>query len=251
MLARLSILATALALLAPAAHAGLIVAASTTTPTAAPGAVLTAVDLTGLGAPSQTTITTAAYKVVFGSVAADQGVVQGAAAGSHAIPVAGVSGGVAQYLVGNLGSALTTDPAKSGNYLSTGGIGSTITITFNTPQTAIALLWGSIDVLNNVVFFNNTVSEFGADNLTGAMVQAAASGFAGNGFQGPGGSAYVTVNRDTTFKSIQFTSGVVSFEFAGVTGSDKAYKVPEPISLALLGLGAGAAVLVRRQTRAT
>ncbi len=248
MSARLATLATVFTLVAPAAQAGLIVAASTTTPTAAPGAVLTAVDLTALGTPSQTTITTPTYKVVFGSVAADQGVVQGAASGLHAIPVAGVSGGAAQYLVGNLGSAPTSDPAKSGNYFSTGGSGSTITITFNTPQTAIALLWGSIDAQNNVVFFNDAVSEFGADNLTGAMVQAAASGFVGNGFQGPGGSAYVTVNRDTTFKSIQFSSGVVSFEYAAVTGSDKAFKVPEPVSLALLGLGAGAAMLVRRRS---
>ena len=47
-----------------------------------------------------------------------------------------------------------------------------------------------------------------------AAVQAAAAGFVTNGFQGPGGSAYVVVNTSTPFTTVTATSNVVSFEFA-------------------------------------
>jgi hypothetical protein len=111
-------------------------------------------NVTGIPTASQDTLTTAAYIVTFAGVGATQGVVNADVAGSHAVPVAGMTGGSAEYLTGNFGSALTTDIAASGNYFST-GLG-TITITFASPQTSFALLWGSIDTGNSLRFNDAT-----------------------------------------------------------------------------------------------
>lgn len=224
----------AVMLLAPAAQAGLITTASLFTPQAASGSVLTPISLVGVAAPSQATITTAAYTITL-NTPSDQGIVQGALAGRHAIPVAGqTGGGVAQYLIGNLGGGLTTDATRSGNYFSTDGVGSSITIVFSALQSSLALLWGSIDT-DNQISFRNGATQVGL--LTGAQVQTVAAGFASNGFQGPRGSAYVATSSDVAFDRIVLSSGSVSFEAAGLVGSDRPFLVPEPMSLALLGTG--------------
>jgi hypothetical protein len=139
-------------------------------------------------------------------------VVKGAVAGTHAVPVAGVTGGSAEYLTANFGSALTTDIAASGNYFST-GLG-TITITFASPQTSFALLWGSIDTGNSLRF-----NDAGNFVVSGTAVQTAAAGFVGNGFQGPGGGAWVEINTDTPFTTVTASSSVPSFEFAAIAAS--------------------------------
>ncbi len=196
------------------------------------GNVVTPIDLTGITAPSNGTINGKGFSVTF-STAANQGVVRGNLAGAHAIPVAGVSGTTPEYLTGNYGSALTTNAAAAGNYLST-GLG-TITITFANPQTSLALLWGSIDASNSLSF-----NDTGHFLVTGTAVQAAAKGFVSNGFQGPGGSAYVVVDTTTPFTTITAASDVISFEFAGVAGSAGHFTVtPEPASFLLFGLGLG------------
>ena len=168
-----------------------------------------------------------------------QGVVQGAVGGRYAIPVAGVTGSnQAEYLTGDYGSVLTTDAASSGNYFSTGT--GTITMNFNQQETWLALLWGSIDTGNLLTFKNGINTVF---TVTGTAVQSAAAGFLSNGFQGPGGSAYVLINTSTPFTSVVASSGVVSFEFGGVVGS----AVPEPSSFwCLFGLGIGMVALRRR-----
>src|ERR1019366_8663845 len=85
---------------------------------------------------------------------------------------------------------------------------------------------------------NNTVFT-----VTGTAVQNATAGFAGNGFQGPGGSAYVLVNTSTPFTSVIASSSTVSFEFGGVVASP----VPEPSSFwCLFGLSIGIVALRRR-----
>lgn len=220
-----------LALLAgvPAANASLITTASLLTPQAAAGAVLTAIDLTAIATPSQAAVSGTGYSITF-NVASDQGVVQGSLGGKHAVPVAGVSSGQPTYLTGSLGSAETTDITKSGNYFSTGGAGSSITITFAKPQTSLALLWGSIDS-GNVVAFNDLAN----DKLTGAAIQKLTTGFTSNGFQGPGGSAYVATTADTSFTTITLSTNQPSFEASALVGSDTPFTVPEPMSLALLG----------------
>ena len=222
-----------------AASAGIASASTITASLFSPDAGLgpVIIDLTGITATSQAPFSGPGYSVSF-AVDPDQGVVKGALDSRYAIPVAGVTGGNAEYLTGDYGSALTTDPADSGNYFSTGT--GTITIDFNQPETWLALLWGSIDTGNQLTFKNGSSTVF---TVSGTDVQKAAAGFAGNGFQGPGGSAYVLVNTSTPFTSVIASSGVVSFEFGGVVGS----AVPEPSTFwCLFGLGIGIVALRRR-----
>ena len=212
------------------------ISASLFSPDAGLGPVV--INLTTITAVSQDPFSGPGYSVSF-AVNAGQGVVQGAASGVYAIPVAGVtSGNQTEYLTGGYGSALTANAADSGNYFST-GIGS-ITINFNQPETWLGLLWGSIDTGNQLTFMNGSTTVFTVD---GTAVQNAAAGFAGNGFQGPGGSAYVLVNTSTPFTSVIASSSTVSYEFGGVVASD----VPEPSSFwCLFGLGIGIVALRRR-----
>jgi hypothetical protein len=210
------------------------------------GTIPTVIDLSGVTSPSQVPVTGLGYSISFAGVGGDQGVVQGTMGDVHAVPVAGVVGGTTpEFLTGGFGSSLTTNVANSGNYLST-GVG-TITITFNSPQSSLALLWGSIDTGNSLTF--NDAAGF---VVTGTAVQAAAAGFVSNGFQGPGGSAYIVVNTDTPFTTITAASSVVSFEFAGVAAATSSFTtVPEPASLILIAPGIGflacGAICRRRQ----
>lgn len=223
-------LALAIAVSAGVANADTI-SASLFSPLAPTGITPTAVDLTAITAPSRSKITGAGYTVTF-SVVSGQGVVKGNAATLHAVPVAGVTGGTTpEYLTGNYGSSLTTNVADSGNYFST-GLG-TITFTFSTPQTSIAVLWGSIDTGNSLTF-----NDTGNFKVTGSAVQTAAGQIGGNGFQGAGGSAYVVVNTTTPFTTITATSTVPSFEFAALAASTARFTTsPEPTTLFLMGIG--------------
>jgi hypothetical protein len=195
--------------------------------------------------PSITPLVGLGYTITFSpGFPAGQGVVEGAAAGQHAVPVAGVTGGgQPEYLTGDYGSALTPSSAGSGKYLST-GLG-TITITFASPQTSLVVLWGSIDT-GNVLTLNDGVS------FPGTVVQNAAKGFVSNGFQGPGGSAYVVIDSASSFTTATFSSSVVSFEFAGVEGSTTPFNfLPEPSSAVLMGTAIAIVALRRRRGRKT
>jgi hypothetical protein len=204
-------------------------------------------NLTGIPTASQDTLANAAYTIAFAGTGSNQGVVNGALVGAHAVPVAGVTGGLPEYLTGNFGSAVTSNIAAAGNYFST-GLG-TITITFASPQTSFALLWGSIDTGNSLRF-----NDAGSFVVSGTAVQNAAAGFVGNGFQGPGGSAWVEINTDTPFTTVTASSSVPSFEFAAIAASTTPFDpvVPEPISTALMGSGILFLIAYRlRQTKRT
>lgn len=222
------------------------IVASLFTPQSPVGTTPVDINLSGITTPSQSTINGAGYTVTFTGVASNEGVVQGNQSPVAAIPVAGVTGGMPEYLTDGFGSSLTTSAAASGNYLST-GLG-TITITFATPETSLALLWGSIDASNSLTLNDGPMGA--ADTITGTQIQAAAAGFVSNGFQGPGGSAYVVIDSapGSSFTTVTLTSGVVSFESAGIAASSSPFTTtPEPSSLALVGAGLGAMALVRRR----
>ncbi len=204
----------------------------------------TVVDLDGVITPSQSTVIRPEYIITF-NTPSDEGVVQGTLAGRHAIPVSGVSGAQPTYLTGGFGSTQTTSAAAAGSYLSSGGAGTSIVVTFTTPQTSLTLLWGSIDA-GNRISFNNTAR----DVLTGAAVQTLAAGFMGNGFQGPGGSAYVFTTTDTSFTSVTFTSDVIAFEATALAAVNRSSAVPEPTSFALLSAVLVSFGMVRRYRRA-
>jgi hypothetical protein len=208
------------------------------------GATPVSVDLSGITAPSNSTINGPGYTVTF-ATAAGQGVVQGSLSGQYAVPVAGATGAgnsTPEYLTDGFGSMLTTEVLASGNYFST-GLG-TITITFDVPEISLALLWGSIDT-------GNWLTLNDADNfkVTGTEVQQAAAGFVSNGYQGPGGSAYVLINSDSSFTSVTLGSDVMSFESSALAASSQPFTnpTPEPASMALIGGGLCLAALIGRR----
>lgn len=204
-----------------------------------PTGTFTDIDLESIVPPSQTNFVGTGFSVVFSGVPANQGVVQGQLNPFHAVPVAGPT---PDYLTTSLiSSPLTTNIANSGKYLST-DLG-TIAITFTSAQQTLALLWGSVDDENTLTFDDGTI-------ITGSQIRALAGTSGTNGFQGPGGSTYVLIMPDTgNFTTVTMSSGVVSFEAAGLVGSVENILVPEPSSLLLSLIGIGGVLLGSRKLK--
>ena len=223
-------LAAALGFAAVPAGATLITTAFLSAPAVDPSRS-TIIQTQSIVAPASTAFNApdGSYSVSFLGTSAGQGVVHGNASNQHAVPVAGVSGDKPTYLTGDFGSLQTMNANQAGNYFSTGA-GGQIVFDWAREQASFLLLWGSIDAWNTLSFLDNGVQ---VGSVTGSDVQNAASWLVQNGYQGVGGSAYVTIASTLNFNRVVASSSSPSFEFAGVASA--AAPVPEPGSIALLG----------------
>lgn len=162
--------------------------------------------------------------------------------GSTALP-AGFSGGV--VVQSNSLNQFSTPNGDTSNYYAVGsGPSYTGTATF-TPGgafTYFGLYWGSIDLYNSISF-----------SLNGSVV-ASYSGAdfpPSNGNQtSPNTNEYVNFlfNGGSSYDKVTFNTSTANFEMDNVAYGNVATSVPEPASLAVLGLGlAGLAALRRRR----
>jgi hypothetical protein len=179
----------------------------------------------GLGAASLGSAAPYTYgqdTVSFVGVASNEGVVRGSSPGAYAAPVTDAAGDL-----------------FGGKYLSTGNTGY-INIGFATPRQALSLLWGSVDMSNQITFLDGTTI---VAVITGADIDANATGS-----QGVGGSDYVLLDSSVKFNDIEISSGVTSFELAEIRTDRSDIPVHEPASLAVFGAGLlGFAGLRRRR----
>ena len=170
-------------------------------------AAFTPIELTAAQAGS-TSFTLDGASVGF-SVAAGQGVVTGSLGGEYADPIAGPG------------------TPYQGYYFSTGT--GEITFTYSTNQSAVALLWGSVDTYNSLEFLENGVA---VGTIAGSQITQNA-----NGSQGYGGSYYTEIISNTPFNEIIAIASSPSFEFAEFESAPTSSNIPEPASLAAMGAG--------------
>jgi hypothetical protein len=123
------------------------------------------------------------------------------------------------------------DGADTTRYITSGSntsaLGAGATFTFANDQLYFGLLWGSVDNYNTLTFYNNDVV---VGTITGSDVMANP-----NGNQGAGGTTYVNINSTLAFDKVVATSTSFAFELDNIAFSEN--RIPEPASLALVGLG--------------
>jgi len=165
-------------------------------------------------------------------------VVSGSQSGLYAAPYLSNNNG------NNFGFAPNFTGADPTKYLTTGTVGSSVTLKFlGGNQQYLGLLWGSVDLYNTLQFFSgNTL----VGTITGSAINATATGD-----QGLNGTFYVNINSTLPFDSVVATSGQFAFEFDNVAYS--ANQIPEPASLivwSVLGLSVAGAGWWRRRKAA-
>jgi hypothetical protein len=178
----------------------------------------------GTGSPQVATGTGGATMTVV--LTPDARVANGSLSGQYAAP----------FLSGNNGNGFGSPNQPNGadttNYLTSGrdaspNAGASVALQLGGDYRYFGLLWGSVDAYNTLSFYDNGVL---VGSLTGSAVTAAA-----NGDQGANGTFYVNINSSLDFDTVVATSSQYAFEFDNVAISRTA--IPEPASLALLGLG--------------
>jgi hypothetical protein len=132
-------------------------------------------------------------------------------------------------------------------YLTT-GIGQ-VTIQLAEGHEYFGLLWGSVDNYNSLSFYSGDTLLF---SFTGLDVDVMA-----NGDQGANGTRYVNIFSDTLFDRVVASSTAYAFEFDNVAlaihlppAEIQIGVVPEPGTLALLGLGLLAGIVTRHRRTA-
>ncbi len=111
------------------------------------------------------------------------------------------------------------------------------TLTFSSPQNSFSILWGSIDSYNTISFSNGSIWT-GTDIINLFTLGGSAASFER--------VAELRFDFDAakSFNTVTFTSTQAAFEFALPS------QVPEPGTLALLGLALGVAGVVSRRRKA-
>lgn len=164
----------------------------------------------------------------------DAAAVSGAASGLYAEPY--LSGGNGQGFGSQPNGIDTTVYLTSGATNSFSAAAVTLALPFATQY--FGLLWGSVDAVNTLSFFNGATL---VGTVTGAQANASP-----NGDQGLNGTVYVNINSDLAFDRVVATSAEHAFEFDNVAFNATPVGVPEPMTLSVLGadlLGLG---MVRR-----
>ncbi|SFW25141.1 PEP-CTERM sorting domain-containing protein [Nitrosovibrio sp. Nv17] len=158
-----------------------------------------------------------------------------------------VEGQYAAPYLSNGNGTLFGNPQPDGQdatqYL-TAGIGD-VTLLLDEHHQYFGLLWGSVDDYNTLSFYDGNTFLF---SYTGSDVDTLA-----NGRQGADGTYYVNINSDTPFNKVVASSSSYAFEFDNVALAYTPVElpqtsVPEPGTLALLGIGLLASA-IRRRTR--
>ena len=155
--------------------------------------------------------------------------VQGSVVGQYAAPF--LSGGNGT----GFGNPIGTDQPNGVNtttYLTSGSTGATagaaVEILLPGLQKYFGLLWGSVDNYNTLSFYDGATL---VGQITGSDVTASP-----NGDQGVNGTLYVNITSTVGFDRVVATSSQFAFEFDNIA-FNPTVPVPEPASLALLGMG--------------
>ena len=170
--------------------------------------------------------------------------------GAAAVSLPDVSGQYAAPFISNSNGAsfgdLQANGADQTEYLAT-GIGE-VTLQLDGYNQYFGLLWGSVDAVNTLSFYDGATLLF---TFTGHDVDGLA-----NGDQGAAGTLYVNINSETPFDKVVASSSAYAFEFDNVAlavnpiSLPETAAVPEPGTLALLGLGLLAGIATRHRRTA-
>ncbi len=167
----------------------------------------------------------------------------GSPAGGSGVFTNSGGGSIAPYN----GSSLSTVPyfaaLPGGPNASSPG---TIVLSFDTPQSDLKLLWGSIDwpraAYNLVQFFNTDHGLIGS--VSGVTLQGIDNTIPGpQGDPGPNGTRLVDISGfDQQFSSVEFSADAVAFEFnlVAAPGPIPGAGLLSYIALGVLGLGSAA-----------